>query len=180
MQSRALIRTTCREICHLCTNHDEKGRLDVFKTLPPRAGIGHPVACTFRVQSCLRPVHRTNSPAGGLLRLRRAVPRPRGKARFEITGEPGDRTPLREAARQPANFAGHYVLTTWARGTGCVLGAAVDLKVREGCFSAGVGLLLGHSRLPDNFEPVEFQLQNPPRYPERDDQRKRPGRSALF
>ena len=38
------------------------------------------------------------------------------------------RTRLREAARQKANFAGRYVLTTWGCGTGCQLGAAVDLK----------------------------------------------------
>ena len=38
------------------------------------------------------------------------------------------RTRLREAARQPTNFAGHYVVTTWGCGTGCRSGAVVDLK----------------------------------------------------
>jgi hypothetical protein len=38
------------------------------------------------------------------------------------------RTRLRAAARRPANFAGRYVVTTWGCGTGCQLGAVVDLK----------------------------------------------------
>ena len=38
------------------------------------------------------------------------------------------RTRLREAGRQRANFAGRYVVTTWGCGTGCQLGAVVDLK----------------------------------------------------
>lgn len=38
------------------------------------------------------------------------------------------RTRLREAARRRANFAGRYVVTTWGCGTGCRLGAVVDLK----------------------------------------------------
>ena len=38
------------------------------------------------------------------------------------------RTRLREAAKQPVNFAGQYVLTTWGCGTGCLYGAAVNKK----------------------------------------------------
>jgi hypothetical protein len=38
------------------------------------------------------------------------------------------RTRLRAAARQPPNFAGHYVVTTWGCGTGCRSGAVIDLK----------------------------------------------------
>jgi hypothetical protein len=37
------------------------------------------------------------------------------------------RARLREAAKQPPNFAGHYVLAQWGCGTTCVTGAAVDL-----------------------------------------------------
>ncbi|MGZ3182710.1 MAG: hypothetical protein ACXU8N_09735 [Telluria sp.] len=36
-------------------------------------------------------------------------------------------TQLREAARQPMNFSGHYVLATWGCGASCVMGGAVDL-----------------------------------------------------
>jgi len=38
------------------------------------------------------------------------------------------RTRLREAVRQPANFAGSYSLALWGCGTSCVTGAAVNLK----------------------------------------------------
>ncbi len=38
------------------------------------------------------------------------------------------RTRLRDAATQPANFAGHYVLTTWGCGMSCQMGAAIDLQ----------------------------------------------------
>jgi hypothetical protein len=35
---------------------------------------------------------------------------------------------LRAASRQPVNFAGRYVLTTWGCGASCVMGAAIDAK----------------------------------------------------
>lgn len=38
------------------------------------------------------------------------------------------RTQLRDAARDRPNFAGHYVLTTWGCGAGCVMGAAIDAR----------------------------------------------------
>lgn len=33
---------------------------------------------------------------------------------------------LKSAAKQPINFAGHYVLATWGCGSGCVMGGAID------------------------------------------------------
>ncbi len=36
------------------------------------------------------------------------------------------RTRLRVAARQPPNFAGHYVLALWGCGMECAMGAAID------------------------------------------------------
>jgi hypothetical protein len=38
------------------------------------------------------------------------------------------RTNLREAAKQPPNFAGHYRFTEWGCGTQCAGGAIVDLQ----------------------------------------------------
>jgi hypothetical protein len=38
------------------------------------------------------------------------------------------RTRLREAARQPPDFAGHYVLALWGCGTECIMGAAINLR----------------------------------------------------
>ncbi|WP_457492367.1 DUF1036 domain-containing protein [Tardiphaga sp. P5_C7] len=44
------------------------------------------------------------------------------------------RTRLREASLQPANFAGHYVFTSWGCGTRCMTGAAVNLISGEVTF----------------------------------------------
>lgn len=33
---------------------------------------------------------------------------------------------IRDAAKEPINFAGHYVLATWGCGAGCVMAAAID------------------------------------------------------
>lgn len=35
---------------------------------------------------------------------------------------------IRDAARGPVNFAGHYILATWGCGAGCVMAAAIDVK----------------------------------------------------
>jgi len=47
------------------------------------------------------------------------------------------RTRLREASKQPANFAGEYVLTAWGCGTSCIYGAAVSLKTGRVVFLPG-------------------------------------------
>lgn len=36
------------------------------------------------------------------------------------------RTRLREAAQEKPNFAGHYILTAWGCGAGCLMGAVID------------------------------------------------------
>lgn len=35
---------------------------------------------------------------------------------------------LRLASRQPVNFSGRYILTTWGCGASCVMGAAINAK----------------------------------------------------
>ncbi|MBR1280902.1 hypothetical protein JQ597_02495 [Bradyrhizobium sp. AUGA SZCCT0177] len=92
-------------------------------------------------------------PAGEVFRGRAA------KVDLKRPENRGYRTRLREAAGQPANFAGHYVLTTWGCGTGCVLGAAVDLKSGKVIFLPG-SVCCWAIDVPQNFEPVEFQLQS--------------------
>jgi hypothetical protein len=37
-------------------------------------------------------------------------------------------TRLRAAAKQPVNFAGHYILTTWGCGAECLGGAVIDAR----------------------------------------------------
>lgn len=48
----------------------------------------------------------------------------------------GYRTRLREGARRPLNFAGHYKLHTWSCGTGCLQTAFIDVKTGEVFFPA--------------------------------------------
>ncbi|WP_322011202.1 hypothetical protein [Paraburkholderia sp. J12] len=36
------------------------------------------------------------------------------------------RSAIKEAARGPINFAGHYILAEWGCGAGCIMAAAVD------------------------------------------------------
>jgi hypothetical protein len=69
------------------------------------------------------------------------------------------RTRLKEAAGEPANFAGHYVLSTWGCGTGCKRGAAVDLKSGKVTFLPGT-VCCWPIEVDEKFEPVEFQLQS--------------------
>lgn len=47
------------------------------------------------------------------------------------------RARLREAAKQPVNYAGKYVLTTWGCGTGCLYGAVVNKKTGTVTFLPG-------------------------------------------
>lgn len=37
-------------------------------------------------------------------------------------------TRLREGAKRPVNFAGHYILTTWGCGAECLGGAVIDAR----------------------------------------------------
>ncbi|SFE03135.1 hypothetical protein [Paracidovorax konjaci] len=37
-------------------------------------------------------------------------------------------TQLRRAAKEPVNFAGHYVLASWGCGAGCVTGGVIDAR----------------------------------------------------
>jgi len=49
------------------------------------------------------------------------------------------RTNLREAARKPPNFAGHYRFTIWGCGTRCAGGAIIDLQSGD-VFAPPLGL----------------------------------------
>lgn len=40
-------------------------------------------------------------------------------------------TTLRQASKQPINFAGHFVLATWGCGSGCVMGGAINVKTGD-------------------------------------------------
>jgi hypothetical protein len=97
--------------------------------------------------------HPGDYPAGEVFRGRAA------KVNLGLPDNREYRTRLKEAAGQPANFAGHYVLTTWGCGTGCKRGAAVDLKSGKVIFLPGT-VCCWAIDVDEKFEPVEFQLQS--------------------
>ena len=72
------------------------------------------------------------------------------------------RTRLREAAREKPNFAGRYVLTAWGCGTGCVLGAAVDLRTGRVTWLPDTLCCWWETEenISDDFEPIEFRLSS--------------------
>ena len=53
-------------------------------------------------------------------------------------------TRLRDAAKQPPNFAGHYRFVLWGCGSNCVSGAIVDLKTGEVLQSPMASSATGH------------------------------------
>jgi hypothetical protein len=65
------------------------------------------------------------------------------------------RTRLREAGREKPNFADHFVVTTWGCGTGCVMGAIVD--VATGKVHWFPGDLCCWYEMGEEVEPVEFR-----------------------
>lgn len=62
------------------------------------------------------------------------------------------RTMLSEAAGKKANFAGHYVVSTWGCGASCVMGVIVDAKTGKVYwlpFTVAVDI--------NEFEPIVFR-----------------------
>lgn len=51
---------------------------------------------------------------------------PNASVRLVTPGDRMFRTRLRDGAKQPVNFAGHYILTTWGCGTSCETGSVID------------------------------------------------------
>ena len=68
------------------------------------------------------------------------------------------RTRLNEAAARPANFAGHYVLTTWGCGTSCVTGAAVDLVSGKVAFLPATICCWGD--VDKDFRPAKIEVRS--------------------
>jgi hypothetical protein len=69
------------------------------------------------------------------------------------------RTRLREAAVEKPNFAGHYILTEWGCGAGCVMGAVIDAN-------SGHVYWLPHTiccwsfDVDDKFEPIDYRMDS--------------------
>ena len=69
------------------------------------------------------------------------------------------RTRLREAAEGKADFAGHYVVTLWGCGTGCVMGGIIDAKTGH-VTMLPFTLCCWPVEVPDDFEPVVYRLDS--------------------
>ena len=66
---------------------------------------------------------------------------------------------LRAAAKsQKPNFAGHYILTTWGCGGGCVMGAVID--ARTGKVYWWEFTVCCWPETDDNFKPIDFRADS--------------------
>ena len=79
-------------------------------------------------------------------------------ARVIITGEDRMyRTRLREAALEKPNFAGHYILTAWGCGAGCLMGAVIDANTGKVHWFPHTICCWGEIKRDDNFTPIVFR-----------------------
>lgn len=56
---------------------------------------------------------------------------PNAPVRLVTPGDKMFRTRLSEGSKQPVNFAGHYILTTWGCGTSCETGSVIDARTGQ-------------------------------------------------
>jgi hypothetical protein len=74
-----------------------------------------------------------------------------------LTGEARQfKTRLREAARGGPNFAGHYIVTYWGCGSGCVVGAIINARSGR-VFMMPTTLCCWGFDVDDNFRPIEYR-----------------------
>lgn len=70
------------------------------------------------------------------------------------------RTRLREAAQEKPNFAGHYILTAWGCGTGCLMGAVIDANTGKVRWFPHAICCWGDIERDDNFTPIAYRLDS--------------------
>lgn len=70
------------------------------------------------------------------------------------------RTRLREAAQEKPNFAGHYILTAWGCGAGCLMGAAIDANTGKVYWFPHTICCWNEIERDNNFTPIEFRLSS--------------------
>ena len=70
------------------------------------------------------------------------------------------RTRLREAAQEKPNFAGHYIITAWGCGTGCLMGAVIDANTGKVRWFPHSICCWGEIERDDNFTPIVFRLDS--------------------
>ncbi|WP_139922432.1 hypothetical protein [Hymenobacter sp. DG01] len=67
------------------------------------------------------------------------------------------RTRIREAAKHPPNFAGHYVLAAWGCGSECLRYAVIDVVSGQVYFNNETNMSWWGATLPDHFVPLDFR-----------------------
>jgi hypothetical protein len=70
------------------------------------------------------------------------------------------RTRLKEAAHEKPNFAGHYVLTTWGCGAGCLMGAVIDANTGKVHWFPHTICCWNEIERDDSFTPIVFRLNS--------------------
>ena len=70
------------------------------------------------------------------------------------------RTRLNEAAQQKPNFAGHYILTTWGCGTGCLTGAVIDANTGKVHWLPHTICCWNEVERDDSFTPIVFRVNS--------------------
>lgn len=69
------------------------------------------------------------------------------------------RTRIREAARQPINFGGQYVLAAWGCGLECVSYAIIDVKTGA-VYATTPTVCCWGTAVPADFEPIRFRADS--------------------
>ena len=65
------------------------------------------------------------------------------------------KTMLRQGAHGKPNFAGHYIVTIWGCGAGCLMGAVMDAK--SGAVYWIPFSVSGWTDTSDDFQPISFR-----------------------
>ena len=70
------------------------------------------------------------------------------------------RTVLKESAKEKPNFAGHYILTAWGCGAGCLMGAVIDANTGKVYWFPHTICCWNDFERDDSFEPITFRLNS--------------------
>lgn len=71
------------------------------------------------------------------------------------------RTRLRAAAKRGVNFAGHYLVTAWGCGTGCLNGVVINAKTGKIYYPKFLNNFgLGNGEWAQNLEAVDFKINS--------------------
>ncbi len=70
------------------------------------------------------------------------------------------RTRLREAAQEQPNFAGHYIVTAWGCGAGCLMGAVIDANTGKVHWFPHTICCWNEMQQDDNFTPIVYRINS--------------------